>query len=89
MDLTPGDIERFVGEVWESMACPRCGHEDWGIGSERDFKGMLPIGDDAEASFHHVSSFLPMIWLVCQTCGHVEFIAAKAVRQWKASRDVG
>jgi len=85
MDVTPKDVQEFVNEKWQTLDCPRCGENNWGLGSPDRIKSVLPIGDDDAASIYQ-SQALPAYWVICLNCGHIELIGAKTVRAWKETR---
>ena len=80
--LTPEDVIAFIKDRWRQRDCPRCGQEQWHIGAPDNFKGLMPLGDD-DASSSLSKTALPVNWLVCGSCGHVEFIGTKILRAWK------
>ena len=89
MEITGKVLVDFINDKWADSSCPRCGEVNWTGGGPNNLKGLLPLGDDAAASISGTQQALPMIWLVCGTCGHIELIGAKPVRKWiiKRSRE--
>lgn len=84
MSLTPDDIQKFIAKKWINKACPRCEDETWQAGDPDDFKGLVSLGDDETDAIGLVGQhFIPVYWVVCTNCGHLEWIAAKIVREWK------
>ncbi len=88
MAITPDDIQKFIGEKWENIACPRCDVANWSLGDPNEIKGTLLVSEDQEGLVlgpRHI----PMYWVVCNNCGHLEFIATKIVRAWQQGGEDG
>ena len=83
MSLTPKNIRDFIEAKWGNAECLRCGQIAWQIGEADDFKGLIALGDDDSNAIGAIGQpFLPVNWVLCKTCGHLEWIATKVIRQW-------
>ena len=84
-EITEADVAEFVRQKWTDSTCPRCGTNEWATGDDDAIKSMLPTGaDDVVSAF--TAKVVPLYRLSCRNCGHVEFVIAKVVREWKRGR---
>ena len=88
MAVTPDDLKEFIGVKWRDAACPRCTVANWSLGESDEMKGVLPVNED-QSGFNLGPRHIPMYWIVCNNCGHLEFIATKVVRAWQESKADG
>ncbi len=90
MNLTPKHIQLFIEEKWRNMKCPRCEQVTWQVGEAPDFKGLIALGDDDASAIGAVGQhFLPVIWVLCTNCGHLEWIGTKVIRRWISEKKKG
>ena len=88
MPVEINDLTTFVDAKWKS-GCPQFHSTSWLVGGEEDLKGMLPVGDEGSKSHLVHQRNIPVFWLICQNCGHVELVGAKIVRAWLAEQKAG
>ncbi len=84
MSITPDDVRAYMAAKWTSIECLRCGGAGWSCGEVDNLNGLLPIGSSANTMVAQTRETLPIAWIVCNDCGHVEMIAIKAIEHWRA-----
>lgn len=82
--LTEAEVQQFVNYLNEKIPnqapCTICGQQNWSIGDS--FLGAemaVPFEDR-----YFGMPFLPLVWIICENCRHVEFFSAVGVGLWKA-----
>jgi hypothetical protein len=84
MSITPEDIRAYVSARWKAASCARCGAADWASGEIENLNGLLPLGKPQDTTLGQTRETLPLAWLICAACGHVEMVALRAIEHWKA-----
>ena len=86
IQITGADVVSYANEKWANQVCGRCGSDHWVVGDEDKFMTLLPVAGADIMALLKVRFTMPAVWLVCQGCGKIEFIAASAITVWKAGR---
>lgn len=85
-ELSFKDIAQFLNDKKIKQTCNLCGNAGWMTGHGDEAKGLIPVGADGESDFRGLNKSIPTHFLICTNCGHVEFLASKIIRNWKAAR---
>ena len=56
--------------------CSVCGHNDWSISDQ--FSAMVPEAELGRSGTRHID-FMPVVPIICNTCGQVLLFHAKAI----------
>ena len=84
--LTANDFIEFLADRGIDSKCQRCTNSEWRTGEGNQIKGFLPIGTDEQGDFRKSDYSIPVQYLICTNCGHIELFGTKVVRRWKADR---
>jgi len=86
MALTYDNIHEFLVAKWKNSACPRCQSNDWQFSKDDTIAVFLPAGPITLQGPSTSTSNIPMIWVLCKVCGHVEFMGMKLIERWLVSK---
>lgn len=85
------DVVAHIDKHWTSKSCIKCSSNGWTVGQDDQAIASIPIVgfNGRDAMFLAASRVLPLVWLMCNTCGYVEFLSANAVRAGKNRAETG
>lgn len=82
--ITPEEINAFHESAGASGECPFCKHTEWHLSKEA---GMLLLTDLAEPPKINWKEGIPVVYLICTTCGFVRLQAIGAMRRMDDAND--
>lgn len=85
-EITKQDLAIFVQKHWRHGHCSKCGNNRWASGEPGEGRCTVPMSYGNRILSGMV---LPVYWVMCETCGVVEFIAEHVLLKWKLGRERG
>jgi len=94
MALSGQDVIDFLNERLKDADCPRCGTNSWSVGGTEGAGDSVVLDSTVAGTRRSVlynksaapPSALPVVFLGCNHCGHVEFHLQEPILAWMANR---